>query len=116
MMLVPAFAGMAPIRAAYRHAIEQQYRFFSYGDAMLLRNRPTPDAPGHAQERTMSGLSPTPCNRLKSACISSRGRWSSHFDDGAQFTLPCEYLRVYSPSGEAGHGLGQEVLQTGSGW
>ena len=24
------------IRAAYRHAIEQQYRFFSYGDAMLL--------------------------------------------------------------------------------
>ncbi len=36
MMLVSAFAGHAPIRAAYTHAIEQRYRFFSYGDAMLL--------------------------------------------------------------------------------
>ena len=40
MMLVSAFAGMAPIRAAYRHAIEQQYRFFSYGAAMLLEKSP----------------------------------------------------------------------------
>ena len=36
LMLVSAFAGMAPIRAAYRHAVEQRYRFFSYGDAMLI--------------------------------------------------------------------------------
>ena len=36
LMLVSAFAGYAPIRAAYAHAIAQQYRFFSYGDAMLL--------------------------------------------------------------------------------
>lgn len=36
MMLVSAFAGMDTIRDAYRHAIEQRYRFFSYGDAMLL--------------------------------------------------------------------------------
>lgn len=36
LMLVSAFAGMAPIRAAYQHAISQRYRFFSYGDAMLL--------------------------------------------------------------------------------
>ncbi len=36
MMLVSAFAGYAPIRAAYAHAIAQNYRFFSYGDAMLL--------------------------------------------------------------------------------
>lgn len=37
-----------------------------------------------------------------------------HFDDGSQFELPCEYLRVYSPSAEVqGHGPGQEVLQTG---
>lgn len=37
-----------------------------------------------------------------------------HFDDGAQFNLPCEYLRVFSPSAEVrGHGPGQEVLQTG---
>lgn len=36
MMLVSAFAGYEPIMAAYRHAIMQQYRFFSYGDAMWL--------------------------------------------------------------------------------
>jgi S-adenosylmethionine:tRNA ribosyltransferase-isomerase len=36
LMLVSAFAGTEPIRAAYRHAIAQRYRFFSYGDAMLL--------------------------------------------------------------------------------
>ena len=36
------------------------------------------------------------------------------FDDGAGFDLPCEYLRVYSPSAEVkGHGPGQGVLQTG---
>ncbi len=36
MMLVSAFAGYEHIMALYRHAIEQRYRFFSYGDAMLL--------------------------------------------------------------------------------
>ena len=36
LMLVSAFAGHAEIRAAYAHAIAQGYRFFSYGDAMLL--------------------------------------------------------------------------------
>lgn len=36
------------------------------------------------------------------------------FDDGRSFRLPCEFLRVYSPSAEVrGHGPGQEVLQTG---
>ena len=36
------------------------------------------------------------------------------FDDGSRFELPCEYLRVYSPSAEVrGHGPGQEVLQLG---
>jgi len=36
------------------------------------------------------------------------------FDDGQHFLLPCEYLRVYSPSAEVrGHGPGQEVLQVG---
>ncbi len=39
MMLVSAFAGMDNIRRAYRHAIEQRYRFFSYGDAMLLERK-----------------------------------------------------------------------------
>jgi S-adenosylmethionine:tRNA ribosyltransferase-isomerase len=37
MMLVSAFAGYERIMALYRHAIEQRYRFFSYGDAMLLQ-------------------------------------------------------------------------------
>jgi S-adenosylmethionine:tRNA ribosyltransferase-isomerase len=36
MMLVSAFAGHEHIRALYRHAVESRYRFFSYGDAMLL--------------------------------------------------------------------------------
>jgi S-adenosylmethionine:tRNA ribosyltransferase-isomerase len=36
LMLVSAFAGLGRIRAAYRHAIARHYRFFSYGDAMLL--------------------------------------------------------------------------------
>ena len=36
LMLVSAFAGVAPIRAAYRHAVAARYRFFSYGDAMFL--------------------------------------------------------------------------------
>jgi S-adenosylmethionine:tRNA ribosyltransferase-isomerase len=36
LMLISAFAGYEPVMAAYRHAIAQRYRFFSYGDAMLL--------------------------------------------------------------------------------
>lgn len=36
LMLVSAFAGMENIRKAYQHAIDQRYRFFSYGDAMLI--------------------------------------------------------------------------------
>ncbi|KVF14171.1 MULTISPECIES: tRNA preQ1(34) S-adenosylmethionine ribosyltransferase-isomerase QueA [Burkholderia] len=45
LMLVSAFAGVETIRAAYRHAIAERYRFFSYGDAMLLTRRDTPEAP-----------------------------------------------------------------------
>ena len=40
MMLVSAFADVDRIRQAYAHAIEQRYRFFSYGDAMLLDREP----------------------------------------------------------------------------
>lgn len=36
MMLVSAFAGYERIKMAYAHAVAQEYRFFSYGDAMLL--------------------------------------------------------------------------------
>jgi S-adenosylmethionine:tRNA ribosyltransferase-isomerase len=40
LMLVSAFAGMDAVRAAYRHAIDHGYRFFSYGDAMLIDRIP----------------------------------------------------------------------------
>ena len=36
LMLVAAFAGREPLLAAYRHAVEQRYRFYSYGDCMLI--------------------------------------------------------------------------------
>ncbi|MCD6681308.1 MAG: tRNA preQ1(34) S-adenosylmethionine ribosyltransferase-isomerase QueA [Burkholderiaceae bacterium] len=36
LMLASAFAGVERVRAAYAHAIAERYRFFSYGDAMLL--------------------------------------------------------------------------------
>ncbi len=36
LMLVSAFAGFEHVKNAYAHAVEQQYRFFSYGDAMLI--------------------------------------------------------------------------------
>ncbi|MEY4415027.1 MAG: hypothetical protein RIQ53_2320 [Pseudomonadota bacterium] len=42
LMLVSAFAGHAHVRALYRHAIESRYRFFSYGDAMLLARTEAP--------------------------------------------------------------------------
>jgi len=39
LMLISAFAGYEQVLAAYRHAVQQQYRFFSYGDAMWLTRR-----------------------------------------------------------------------------
>lgn len=36
LMLVAAFGGLEPVRAAYRHAVQARYRFYSYGDAMLI--------------------------------------------------------------------------------
>ncbi|EJE50362.1 S-adenosylmethionine:tRNA ribosyltransferase-isomerase [Acidovorax sp. CF316] len=47
MMLVSAFAGYEQIQAIYRHAIAQQYRFFSYGDSMLLERQ-------HSRQATLS--------------------------------------------------------------
>jgi S-adenosylmethionine:tRNA ribosyltransferase-isomerase len=35
-MLVSAFAGLERMKEAYRHAIDNEYRFYSYGDACLL--------------------------------------------------------------------------------
>jgi len=40
LMLVSAFAGYKCTMAAYRHAVEQSYRFFSYGDAMFITRNP----------------------------------------------------------------------------
>jgi S-adenosylmethionine:tRNA ribosyltransferase-isomerase len=40
LMLVSAFAGYQPIMQAYREAVAERYRFFSYGDAMFLRHNP----------------------------------------------------------------------------
>jgi len=40
LMLVSAFAGMDNVRRAYQHAIARRYRFFSYGDAMLIEKNP----------------------------------------------------------------------------
>jgi len=42
MMLVSAFAGHAQVMGLYRHAIESRYRFFSYGDSMLLARSGAP--------------------------------------------------------------------------
>jgi len=39
LMLVSAFGGMDNVRRAYRHAIEHRYRFYSYGDAMLIERQ-----------------------------------------------------------------------------
>jgi len=45
LMLVSAFSGRERILAAYREAVEQKYRFFSYGDAMFLTRSATAGEP-----------------------------------------------------------------------
>jgi S-adenosylmethionine:tRNA ribosyltransferase-isomerase len=40
LMLVCAFGGMKEMLAAYCHAVAHEYRFFSYGDAMLIERKP----------------------------------------------------------------------------
>ncbi len=46
MMLVSAFAGYEHIMGLYAHAIREKYRFFSYGDAMLLTRKLSAPAAG----------------------------------------------------------------------
>jgi S-adenosylmethionine:tRNA ribosyltransferase-isomerase len=55
LMLVSAFAGREQVLATYRHAVERQYRFFSYGDAMFVLPAPeargsSPHAPAHTPD------------------------------------------------------------------
>ena len=51
LMLVQAFGGVSALRAAYAHAVAQRYRFFSYGDAMLIdRALDAGDAPSAMQQ------------------------------------------------------------------
>lgn len=45
IMLVSAFAGFSHTMQAYRHAVTESYRFFSYGDAMFIERNPKADAP-----------------------------------------------------------------------
>ena len=51
MMLVSAFAGYEHIMGLYQHAIAQEYRFFSYGDSMLLQRKTEPAAADPSTEQ-----------------------------------------------------------------
>ena len=62
----------------------------------------------------MSGLTPNTPKPTDIRLHQASRQLELVFDDGAHFMLPCEFLRVYSPSAEVrGHGPGQEVLQVG---
>jgi S-adenosylmethionine:tRNA ribosyltransferase-isomerase len=49
LMLVCAFAGHANVMRAYVHAVRERYRFFSYGDGMLVLPPHLPPAPDHGR-------------------------------------------------------------------
>ena len=62
----------------------------------------------------MAGLSENTPVPTEIALDQTARELSLSYSDGKQFVLPCEYLRVFSPSAEVrGHGPGQEVLQVG---
>ncbi|MDN0073310.1 DUF971 domain-containing protein [Crenobacter sp. SG2303] len=62
----------------------------------------------------MAGLNPNTPIPSEVRLLTASHTLELAYDDGQRFSLPCEYLRVYSPSAEVrGHGPGQEVLQVG---
>ncbi|HYG13513.1 MAG TPA: DUF971 domain-containing protein [Methylophilaceae bacterium] len=62
----------------------------------------------------MSGLTPNSPRPVELRLHQASRQLEVVFDDGVRGMLPCEFLRVYSPSAEVrGHGAGQEVLQVG---
>src|SRR3569833_1344412 len=66
LMLVSAFAGVDTIRAAYAHAIAERYRFFSYGDAMIIEKTApslnlTSSPPSAARAAASSNSRTAPC-------------------------------------------------------
>jgi DUF971 family protein len=62
----------------------------------------------------MSGLTPNSPRPTDIRLHQASRKLEITFDDNVNCTLPCEFLRVYSPSAEVrGHGAGQEVLQIG---
>ncbi len=62
----------------------------------------------------MTGLTPNTPNPTDIKLHQASRCLEVSFDNGERFMLPCEFLRVYSPSAEVrGHGPGQETLQTG---
>jgi DUF971 family protein len=62
----------------------------------------------------MSGLTPNSPRPVELRLHQASRQLEIVFDDGVRGLLPCEFLRVYSPSAEVrGHGAGQEVLQVG---
>lgn len=61
----------------------------------------------------MSGLTPDTPKPTDIRLHQASRKLEITFNDGAQFSWPCEFLRVYSPSAEVrGHGPGQEKLET----
>ncbi len=55
LVLVAAFAGREQALSLYRYAVEQRYRFYSYGDCMLVRRGPTPTLPPEVSGTRMDG-------------------------------------------------------------
>jgi S-adenosylmethionine:tRNA ribosyltransferase-isomerase len=74
MMLVSAFAGYDQVMALYRHAIAQEYRFFSYGDAMLMAGARPAGAWKAAPGIACKGLRAAPHHHDSASACSSKDK------------------------------------------